>query len=62
MCPPKTPQVRLGFVFIFQFPVLRARFPFLVLVTFRLTVVRLEEAANIQTIQASFVKVNEIKK
>ena len=62
MYPPKTPQVRLGFVLIFHFPVLRARFPFLVLVTFRLTVVRLEEAANIQTIQASFVKVNEIKK
>ena len=60
MCPPKAPKVGLGFVLIFHFPVPRS--PFLVLVTFRLTVVRFEEAANIQTIQANFVRVNERKK
>ena len=66
MCPPKAPKVGLGFVLIFHFPVPRSPFPvprspFLVLVTFRLTVVRFEEAANIQTIQANFVWVNEKK-
>ena len=60
MCPPKAPKVGLGFVLIFHFLV--PRFPFLVLVTSRLTVVRVEEAANIQTIQAIFVRVNERKK
>lgn len=63
---PKAPKVGLGFVPIFHFLVPRSLFPvpcspFLVLVTSRLTVVRLEETANIQTIQANFVRVNEIK-
>ena len=46
---------------IFHFTVPRARSPFRVLVTSRLTVVRLEETANIQTIHANLVRVIERK-
>ena len=60
MSPSKAPKVRLGFILIFHF--LISRSPFLLLLTSRLTVVRLEETANIQTIQANFVRVNERKK
>ena len=45
---------------IFHFIVPRS--PFLVLVTSRLTVVRLEETSNIQTIHANFVRVIAGKK
>ena len=54
MSPSKAPKVKLGFILIFHFLIPRS--PFLLLVTSRLTVVRLEETANIQTIQANFVR------
>ena len=54
MSPSKAPKVKLGFILIFHFLIPRS--PFLLLVASRLTVVRLEETANIQTIQANFVR------